>query len=49
MDLMTLYDVLTPIWIVWFVLLFVGIVWWAYSKRRRASLQDHALIPFRED
>ena len=49
MDLLALYGVLRPLWVVWFMLLFVGIVWWAFAKRRRQRLQDHALIPFRED
>ena len=49
MDLLDLYLMLQPLWVVWFVLLFVGIVWWAFGKRRHARLQDHALIPFRED
>jgi cytochrome c oxidase cbb3-type subunit 4 len=49
MDLLSLYGVLRPLWIVWFFVLFIGVVWWAFGKRRRARLQDHALIPFRED
>jgi cbb3-type cytochrome oxidase subunit 3 len=49
MDLMALYDALVPFWLVWFALLFAGVVWWAYGKRRSASMQDHAQIPFRED
>ena len=49
MDLLALYGVLRTLWVVLFMLLFVGIVWWAFRKRRRARLQDHAMIPFRED
>ncbi len=49
MDLLALYGVLRPLWVVWFMMLFVGIVWWAFSRRRRTRFEDHALIPFRED
>jgi cytochrome c oxidase cbb3-type subunit 4 len=40
----------TSLWLVWLVLLFVGIVAWVYwpSRRRRKQMQDHAEIPFRE-
>ncbi len=49
MDLLELYQTLRPLWIVWFALLFVGIVGWAYWPRRRATFEEHARIPFRED
>jgi len=42
---------LRSLWVLWLMLLFVGIVAWVYwpSRRRRAQMQDHANIPFRED
>jgi cbb3-type cytochrome oxidase subunit 3 len=38
------------IFLVWLVLIFVGILVWVYwpSRRRRKQMQSHAEIPFRE-
>ncbi len=38
------------IFLVWLVLIFVGILAWVYwpSRRRRKQMQSHAEIPFRE-
>jgi cytochrome c oxidase cbb3-type subunit 4 len=40
---------LESLWLVWLLVLFVGIVAWAYAPRRRARLERHADIPLRED
>jgi len=42
-------SVLRSLWVVWLVLLFLGIVFWAYRPRNRKRLQSHAEIPLRDD
>jgi len=37
------------LWVVWFMALFVGIVLWAYWPRRKAEMEDHGRIPFRDE
>lgn len=49
MTLMEFYTLLKSVWTLWFTLLFVGIVAWAYWPTRSRRLQDHANIPLRED
>lgn len=45
MDINTLRSVVTVISLV----TFVGIVWWAWSKRRSADFQEAANLPFEQD
>lgn len=49
MSLMEFYMLLKSVWTLWFALLFVGIVAWAFWPTRANRLQDHANIPLRED
>lgn len=49
MDLETISKTAQSLWIVWLVLLFVGVVWWAYRPKNRKKFQDAANIPFKED
>lgn len=44
-----LYILLRELWLVWFMLLFTGIVVWAFWPSRRQVLQDLANIPLRDD
>ena len=32
-----------------FIAVFIGIVWWAYSKRNRQDFEDAGRLPFEED
>lgn len=32
-----------------FILVFIGIVWWAYSKGNRQRFEDAGRLPFAED
>ena len=32
-----------------FILVFIGIVWWAYSKRNKQRFEDASKLPFNED
>jgi len=43
------YAWLKSLWVVWLIVIFVGIVVWAYWPKRKAEMDDHAKIPFRED
>lgn len=49
MDLFDLYALLRPLWIVWFAVLFVGIVAWALRPANRRRFEEHGRIPLRDD
>ncbi len=40
---------LRPWFLVLMLAIFLGIFFWAYAPRRRATLDDQARIPFRDD
>ncbi|ACI98685.1 MULTISPECIES: CcoQ/FixQ family Cbb3-type cytochrome c oxidase assembly chaperone [Rhodospirillales] len=40
---------LKQLWIVWFFVLFVGVVVWVYWPTRREGLEQQATIPLRDD
>jgi len=44
------YEFFRQLWVVWLMLLFIGIVTWAYwpTKKRKRDMRDHADIPFRD-
>jgi cytochrome c oxidase cbb3-type subunit 4 len=44
-----IHEFFAPIRLVWFVLIFVGIVAWAYWPKRRAELEKFARIPLEDD
>lgn len=43
------YEVLTSIWTVWAVLLFLGIVLWAWRPANRKRFEQNAHIPFDDE
>jgi cytochrome c oxidase cbb3-type subunit IV len=45
---MDINDLRTGVTVLMFVL-FIGIVWWAYSDRRKAAYDDAARIPLDDD
>lgn len=51
MTLTELSGLATDYWGLWMMVLFLGIVAWAFwpSKQRREEMDEHAMIPFRED
>lgn len=51
MSLIELSRLATDLWSLWLMILFLGIVVWAFwpSRRRSEEMRDHAMIPFRED
>lgn len=49
MDWQSLYAILSSLWVVWFMGVFVGIVVWAMWPSRRKKLENHGRIPLRGD
>lgn len=45
MDSGTLSGIVTVI----FIVVFIGIVWWAFSKRNKQRFEDAGKLPFDED
>lgn len=48
MDWIAFYAALKTLWVVWFFVLFAGIVVWALWPSRRARLEAHGSIPLRD-
>ena len=44
-----LVETFRSLWVVWLMLLFLGIVAWAYWPKRKSKLQAHGQIPLRDD
>lgn len=49
MDLASIVEWARSLWIVWLMLLFVAVVWWAYRPKNRARFEEDAKIPFKDD
>ncbi|MBX6740894.1 MAG: cbb3-type cytochrome c oxidase subunit 3 [Acetobacteraceae bacterium] len=49
MDLQSLHSTLATLWVVWFFLLFSGIVVWAMRPSRRQHFERAGQIPLRDD
>lgn len=49
MSLHDIYQFAAQLWVVWLVLLFVGIVVWIYLPRNRKRLDSMADLPLRDD
>jgi cytochrome c oxidase cbb3-type subunit 4 len=45
MDSGTISGIVTAV----FILVFIGIVWWAYSKGNKRSFEEAGKLPFEED
>ena len=43
------YQAFRSFWVVWLMILFIGIVAWAYWPSRRRKLEDIANIPLRDE
>lgn len=44
-----IYALARSLWLVWLMLLFVGIVAWAYWPKRKRKLEEHGRIPLRDE
>jgi cbb3-type cytochrome oxidase subunit 3 len=49
MSLAELYQIAARLWVLWLVLLFVGIIGWTFLPRNRQRLDEAANIPFNDD
>ena len=49
MDLQRLGETLASLWLVWLIILFVGIVFWAYRPKNKKRFEEDARIPFKDD
>lgn len=49
MDLLVLGEILASIWTVWAVLVFSGIVRWAWRPANRGRFERDAFIPFNDE
>ena len=43
------YEILRQFWVVWLMVIFIGIVAWAFWPRNKDRLESHADIPLRDD
>jgi cytochrome c oxidase cbb3-type subunit 4 len=45
----TILPILKQFWVVWMMVLFVGIVVWVFWPSRRKRMEDDGRIPFRDE
>jgi cytochrome c oxidase cbb3-type subunit 4 len=49
MDLMTITEVARSAWVVWLVLLFLAVLYWAFRPSNKKRFEEDAMIIFRND
>jgi cytochrome c oxidase cbb3-type subunit IV len=49
MDFDDIYRLLRSLWLVWLLVVFVGIIAWVMWPRRKKELEEQAMIPFKDD
>ena len=49
MDSSGLFDWLRSLWLVWLIVLFALIVWWAYRPKNKQRFEEDARIPFKDE
>jgi cbb3-type cytochrome oxidase subunit 3 len=49
MDLQEIHSLLSSLWVVWFTVVFLGIVVWAFRPSKRGSFESYGRIPLRDD
>ena len=49
MNLESFYEVIRSLWVVWLMMLFIGIVAWAFWPGRKARMESHGEIPLHDD
>ncbi len=47
--MMDLWDTLRAWWVVWLIILFAVVVWWAYRPKNKKKWDEAANIPFEDD
>ena len=48
MDMVRIHEILSTVWVIWFFVLFAGILAWVLRPGSREAARDHAEIPFRD-
>ena len=48
MTVMDLWELVRPLWLVWLVILFSGVVFWAYRPKNRGRFEEDGMIPFKD-
>jgi cytochrome c oxidase cbb3-type subunit IV len=48
-DISEVMQTLRSLWLVWLVVLFAGIVWWAYRPKNKKRFEEDARIPFKDE
>jgi Cbb3-type cytochrome oxidase, subunit 3 len=49
LDLATILEWARSLWVVWLMLLFVAVLWWAYRPKNRKRFEEDAMIPLKDD
>ncbi|MDZ3836292.1 MAG: cbb3-type cytochrome c oxidase subunit 3 [Rhodospirillales bacterium] len=49
MDLQAVWEALRPYWVVWLIILFAAVVFFAYRPKNKKRFEDAARIPLRDD
>jgi cytochrome c oxidase cbb3-type subunit IV len=49
MDLAQILETLRSLWVIWLIILFIGIVWWAYRPKNKRRFEEDARIPFKDE
>ncbi|NNG02660.1 MAG: cbb3-type cytochrome c oxidase subunit 3 [Inquilinus sp.] len=49
MDLQSLIEGARSLWVLWLMLLFLGIVGWVLWPRHTKQIEEHGMIPFKDD
>lgn len=48
MDAMSILEVARSLWVVWLMLVFVGIAFWAFRPKNKKRFEDDAMIIFKD-
>jgi len=49
MDIIALWDAVRSLWLVWMVLFFGGIVFWALRPKNKRRFEEDGMIPFKDE
>ena len=49
MDFAQIAEIARSLWLVWLIILFGAVVWWAYRPKNRKRFEQDAKIPFKDD
>lgn len=49
MDWTTITEVARSLWVVWLMILFVGIIFWALRPKNKKRFEEDAMIIFKND